>query len=399
METMELTSITTDRLEQVLIESESIVARIRATQIHVITELDQRQVPLMDGSRTLSEWAAARMDLAPETAQKLTQTAARLLDQPDLAEELIQGRVSFDRVMEESRLISSGADLELMAQSRSWDIAGLRRVTARDQRFARRDEKRVFQDREVKLQPTLDQTYYKIWGGLPGVDGRMFEKALMERADQFPPMPNGKRCPRSQRFADALVSIAQDSLDATNPEGTSAAPIVSIFVDANLAARTNGEAGAMIDAGPRIGPLTLEEILCDGRVEIIMTSDAGIPLSVGPTARTIPPKLRRFILHRDGGACTADGCQSRYRLQPHHLQPRSQGGSHHPDNLTTLCWYHHHVVIHRNGYRINPNSPPQRRRFLRPDGRDPPRTNAAPDSNRNLPTAHLPLPTHSTRPY
>jgi len=114
---MELTSITTDRLEQVLIESESIVARIRATQIHVITELDQRQVPLMDGSRTLSEWAAARMDLAPETAQKLTQTAARLLDQPDLAEELIQGRVSFDRVMEESRLISSGADLELMARA------------------------------------------------------------------------------------------------------------------------------------------------------------------------------------------------------------------------------------------------------------------------------------------
>jgi len=157
METMELTSITTDRLEQVLIESESIVARIRATQIHVITELDQRQVPLMDGSRTLSEWAAARMDLAPETAQKLTQTAARLLDQPDLAEELIQGRVSFDRVMEESRLISSGADLELMAQSRSWDIAGLRRVTARDQRFARRDGCRTAPARRAGNSPAHER--------------------------------------------------------------------------------------------------------------------------------------------------------------------------------------------------------------------------------------------------
>jgi len=156
---------------------------------------------------------------------------------------------------------------------------------------------------------------------------------------------------------------------------------------------------ASIDTGPRVGPLTLEQILCDGAVEILTNAEDGQPLTLGPTTRTIPPKLRRFILHRDGGACTADGCQSRYRLQPHHIQPRSQGGSHHPDNLTTLCWYHHHVVIHRNGYRINPNSPPQRRRFLRPDGRHPPRTNAAPDSNRTLPTAHPPLPTHSTRPY
>ena len=368
---MDLKTVTTDRLEQVLVEGEATVARIRATQIQVITELDQRQVPLMDGSRTLSEWAAARMDLAPETAQRLVQTAHRLTEQPALTKELADGRVSFDRVAEESRLVTSGADPDLIEQSRGWDIAGLRRMTARHQRITRPEEQRAFQDRHLNLQPTLDQTYYKIWGGLPGLEGRLVEQALTQRADQFPPMPDRQPSPRSQRFADALVSIAQDSLDGTNPEGTST-PLVSIFVDADLAARTNGEAGASIDTGPRIGPLTLEEILCDGSVELLMTAEDGTPLRVGPTARTIPPKLRRFILHRDGGACTADGCQSRYRLQPHHIQPRSQGGSHNPDNLTTLCWYHHHVVIHRNGYHIDPDSPPQRRRFLRPTTRGPP---------------------------
>ena len=68
----------------------------------------------------------------------------------------------------------------------------------------------------------------------------------------------------------------------------------------------------------------------------------------------------------------ADGCRSRYRLQPHHITPRSQGGTHHPSNLTTLCWYHHHVVIHRHGYQIDPTTPPQRRRFLKPLHRGPP---------------------------
>ncbi len=77
---------------------------------------------------------------------------------------------------------------------------------------------------------------------------------------------------------------------------------------------------------------------------------------------------------RDGG-CTADGCSSRYRLQPHHMQWRTDGGDHDPDNLTTLCWFHHHVIIHGLGYRLDPDSPPQRRRFTLPSspaGPDPP---------------------------
>jgi hypothetical protein len=372
METIDLTSITTDRIEQVLLEGEATVARVRATQMRLLTELDQRQVPIGDGARTLAEWATARLDLAPETAQKLTQTAHRLVDQPDLAQELGDGRVTFDRVIEETRLVSSGADPQLVSQSRGWDISGLRRMVARHQRLTRRDEQQTFRERFLSIQPSLDQSSYKMWGLFPGTDGQLIERALSERADRFPVMPNGKHAPRTQRNADALLAITQDSLQANQTDGGSSTPLVSIFVNAHLAARTNGEAGATIATGPRIGPLTLEQILCDSSVEILQTSPDGTPLSVGPTTRTIPPKLRRFILHRDGGACTADGCQSRYRLQPHHITPKSQGGTHDPDNLTTLCWYHHHVVIHRNGHQIDPQSPPQRRRILKPQGPDPP---------------------------
>jgi len=89
--------------------------------------------------------------------------------------------------------------------------------------------------------------------------------------------------------------------------------------------------------------------------------------------KAVPPAIHRFVAWRDGG-CTAEGCQSRYRLQPHHIIERSRGGSDDPENLTTMCWYHHHIVIHGLGYSIDPNSPPQRRRFLSPStaGRGPP---------------------------
>lgn len=372
MKTIQLDTVTTDQLEQLLGDLEHEIGARRHLQMRLLTEIDRRQVPIGDGARTLTEWAASRLDVAPETAQKLTQTAQRLSDQPVLAGELQEGRVSFDRVVEESRLLVAGARPELVAISRGWDLAGLRRQVARHQRIGRADEKQVFRDRFLSIQPALDESSYKLWGLFPGADGRLVEQALQQRADQYRTLPHGKQCPRTQLNADALVSIAQDSLDGTPEARTTSVPLVSIFLDAQLAAATNGEAGAEIASGPRIGPLTLEQILCDGQVEIVTKGHHGQPLTIGPTARTIPPKLRRFILHRDGGICTIEGCQSRYRLQPHHIIPRSQGGSHDPSNLTTLCWYHHHVVIHRNGYQIDPESPPQRRRFLKPHKRGPP---------------------------
>ena len=87
----------------------------------------------------------------------------------------------------------------------------------------------------------------------------------------------------------------------------------------------------------------------------------------------VPPRLRRFVLFRDGG-CVADGCDSTYRLQAHHKVPFSQGGRTDPDNLVTLCWFHHHVVIHGHGFTIDPDSKPGRIRFRPPRGspRDPP---------------------------
>ena len=49
--------------------------------------------------------------------------------------------------------------------------------------------------------------------------------------------------------------------------------------------------------------------------------------------------------------------------------PRAWGGNHDPDNLITLCWYHHHVAIHQMGFRIDPDSPTHRRRLIPPQHR------------------------------
>lgn len=51
--------------------------------------------------------------------------------------------------------------------------------------------------------------------------------------------------------------------------------------------------------------------------------------------------LRRWIIQRDGCRCQVTGCPSLSNLHVHHRKARFRGGSHHPDNLVTLCDYHH----------------------------------------------------------
>ena len=89
--------LTTATIEQKLLQSESVIARERASQMSLLRELDRRQVALRDGHRSLQEWAAGRMDVAPETARMLVTTARRLQDLPDIDEAVACGEIGFDR--------------------------------------------------------------------------------------------------------------------------------------------------------------------------------------------------------------------------------------------------------------------------------------------------------------
>jgi hypothetical protein len=65
------------------------------------------------------------------------------------------------------------------------------------------------------------------------------------------------------------------------------------------------------------------------------------------TAREITPDLCVTTLKlaaTGAGGAVLDHSRartSRYRLQPHHINPHSKGGTHHPNNFTTLPWHHH----------------------------------------------------------
>ena len=58
-------------------------------------------------------------------------------------------------------------------------------------------------------------------------------------------------------------------------------------------------------------------------------------------SQTIPPAIRRGVMRRDRQRCAAPGCSNHLFLDVHHVDPRSEGGSHDPERLLVLCGSHH----------------------------------------------------------
>jgi hypothetical protein len=95
------------------------------------------------------------------------------------------------------------------------------------------------------------------------------------------------------------------------------------------------------EAGGHVDDATVEMARCDaqeiGRVD-------GRTGELGRATQTIPPKVRRAVMHRHGGRCAVPGCSNRVFLDEHHIDLRSEGGSHHPNRLIVLCAAHHRAA-------------------------------------------------------
>lgn len=62
--------------------------------------------------------------------------------------------------------------------------------------------------------------------------------------------------------------------------------------------------------------------------------------------------LRALVIARDGNRCQVTGCPSRLELHVHHKNAVSAGGAHAPDNLISLCDFHHALEPEKGHERI-----------------------------------------------
>jgi len=79
---------------------------------------------------------------------------------------------------------------------------------------------------------------------------------------------------------------------------------------------------------------------------------ASLILDAGDTD-DIPAHIRRAVSLRDRHCQWPGGCdRPASQCEPHHLRPRCEGGETSIGNLHLYCFAHHHVFIHRLGWKI-----------------------------------------------
>jgi hypothetical protein len=154
----------------------------------------------------------------------------------------------------------------------------------------------------------------------------------------------------AQQQADALALMAETALQhGMEPGAAGERQQIVVHVDAAVLADVDAPGQSVLDGGTRVSAETSQRLACDA-TRVVMRHDAdGRVSKVGARTRTIPPALRRALVHRDRG-CRFPGCHVR-SAEGHHIRHWAHGGPTTLSNLALLCRRHHRSV-HEEGYHV-----------------------------------------------
>jgi hypothetical protein len=134
----------------------------------------------------------------------------------------------------------------------------------------------------------------------------------------------------------ALLSMARQVLGGSIDEGRANYQISLTVCEACGHGRQQGR-GEQVEVGYEI----VEMAECDAQHLGHVSTHVGEEPSRNRATQSIPPRVRREVMRRDGHRCVVPGCRNSIFLDIHHIDLRSEGGDHHPGGLIAICGAHH----------------------------------------------------------
>ncbi len=429
-------ALATERLEAELLSTAANLAAGTCRFLLLIAEYDRRGAWESWECRSAAHWLNFRCGMSMGTARDHVRVARRLIDMPLVRGEFARGALSYSKVRALARVCRPAIEADLLSIALHSTAAilddacsKLRRVQDTAEEDAALDE--AERDARSRMYLTLgdDDAGHGIGRfRIPGSDMEVLQRALATAAADL------RERDDLATNAAALVELARAYL--ANPHtGAGPQPEIILHVDAaGLAAigtpppddaatddaatddaatddanpddanpdhanpdHANSDHADPKDTNPRepspndervdehrwpirsgMGRLfslaLLRRLACDAGLRAVADLPDGTQLDVGRHRRTPTPELRRAVKARDV-SCRFPGCDTRQRLQVHHIEWWSLGGRTDRSNLLLLCSKHHHAIHDRHWTLTGTADAPE---FRRADGtavdRTPPRS-------------------------
>ena len=352
------------------------------------------------GFRSCAEWLAWRVGMSPGAAREHVRVAHALSPLPRLTEAFARGQLSYSKVRALTRIATPETEARLLAVGRSGSAVHVERIVQGwrqvDRQAEARQAARQHAGRMLQVYRDTDGTVVVrgrltpeagalLLRALDAAREALYQSARSAPAGQTADRPPADRPTRAQQQADALALLAESALHhALDPGAPGERYQVVVHVDAAVLADPTQPGQSELEALGHVPAGTSQRLACDASRVVMRHDPDGRTVEIGARTRTIPPALRRALLHRDRG-CRFPGCTAR-RGEGHHIRHWAQGGPTTLGNLVLLCRRHHRAV-HEDGHRIRP-APDGPLEFVRPDGRALPDV-PAPGSIRTDPVSAL----------
>ena len=344
------------------------LAAATAAWLRLVAEFDAREGWGGVGILSCAHWLAWQCGLGPGAAREHVRVARALRGLPLTAAAFDEGRLSWSKVREITRVADPDTEpalVELAGHTTASQLARVVRGWRRsdDVDAGRVAEKRSFQwhwdvDGMLVLQVRMDAEAGAAL--LANVESRAERDARRERAAAKkvaaarPGAADGDRCPEDPatfprermtvRRCRALAELAAEAVDVGRRAGDPPRREVVVHVDADVLAQDAAAGRAHLEGGPALSANQVRRMACEAALTVIVER-GGQPLALGRRRRLASKAQRRALLARDGG-CARPGCDETRieRLHAHHLTPWSLGGRTDVSAMVLLCDVDHGLV-------------------------------------------------------
>jgi hypothetical protein len=326
-----------------------------------VSVLDRTQAYMEGGYLNAASWLFHRCNFAQSTAWDRVKTARKLSSEfAATAKAFAHGAIShlhaslICRTVEKVGLeAAQKAEPDLLEAAIQLDPFRLRKVTqvlehCYNPDGTLSDSERARERRHLYLSDSLDGMFY-LNGVLDPEGGALVRTAL--NGLMGPPHAGDMRSP-PQRRADALVELAQRTLDAGElPTTGCERPHLLLTADIQTL-RGDPECGpGRLEWDELIHCESVRRLACDCSLTPIVTDQDGNPLAAGRKTRVVPPSMRRALHVRDKH-CQFPGCDRPARwTDAHHLWHWVFGGPTILTNCVLLC-RRHHLMVHEGGWEL-----------------------------------------------